>query len=113
MRKTFVMRQQWVLVNSSSEDFELAGLPKAALLCFDRLSGVDVNTNAARITFGFKSASTEILLESFASPGVAVVKEVLGKIYLPSGYRPFLRVVTGVAGDQIVLCALGYADVSE
>jgi hypothetical protein len=109
MKRELVLSQgQWVLADATSEDFTLTALKPGALVCYDRLAGGNLTKAKCRLTFGFKSSGQEFLFEMFETTVVAQIKAVLGSIYLPSEYTPFLRVVNGDVGDKIVLLAVGY-----
>jgi hypothetical protein len=60
------------------------------------------------LTIGFKASGAEFLLESFVTTVAAQIKAVVGPIYVPSDYVPFIRVTTGTAGDKVTLLAVGY-----
>lgn len=109
MNRELVLSQgQWVLANATTEDFLLNARQPGALVCYDRLAGGNLTKAKCRLTFGFKSGGQEFLFEMFETTVVAQIKAVLGSIYLPSEYTPFLRVVNGDVGDRIVLLAVGY-----
>jgi hypothetical protein len=65
------------------------------------------------LTFGFKVSGVEFLLESFVTTVAAQIQAVIGPIYVPSEYVPFIRVTTGTAGNKIVLLAVGYQTPAE
>lgn len=107
-RELVLSKGQWVLANAASEDFMLNALRPGALVCYDRLAGGNLTKAKCRLTFGFKASGQEFLFETYETSIAAQIKSVLGTIYLPSEYTPFLRVVNGDVGDKIVLLAVGY-----
>jgi len=107
-RQTILSVGQWVLANETSEDFKLNALKPGGLVCYDRISGGNLSKKVDLLTIGFKAAGTEFLLESFVTTVAGQIKAVLGKIFVPSEYVPFIRIKNGDAGDKIVLLAVGY-----
>jgi hypothetical protein len=91
-----------------SQDIELPGRREGQVACYDRLSAVDFTTGLTLLTFGFKAAAGEYLVESFITPAAGVVVSLWGRIFVDSGFIPFIRVTGGVAGDRIALFAFGY-----
>lgn len=107
-REMILSKGQWVLANSTSEDFMLNALKPGQLVCYDWIAGTNLTRAIALLTIGFKSSGAVFLLESFVTTVAGEIKAVKGPIYVPSEYVPFIRVPGGTAGDQVVLLAIGY-----
>jgi len=91
-----------------SQDIELPARREGQVACYDRLSAVDFTTALTLLTFGFKAGAGEYLIQTFAAPAANVVSSVWGRIFVDSGFIPFIRVTGGVAGDRIRIIVFGY-----
>jgi hypothetical protein len=107
-REMLLSKGQWVLANSTTEDFMLNALKPGSLVCYDWIAGANLSKAVPCLTIGFKASGAEFLLESFVTTVAGEIKAVKGPIYVPAEYVPFVRVTTGTAGDKITLLAVGY-----
>jgi hypothetical protein len=107
-REMLLSKAEWVLTNATSQDFMLNALKPGGLVCYDRIAGGSLSKAVPCLTIGFKASGAEFLLESFVTTVAAQIKAVVGPIYVPSDYVPFIRVTTGTAGDKVTLLAVGY-----
>jgi len=108
-KKTIINSIEGVIPAGKTElTLTLKALSSNVLGCYDRIAGVDYDSDVTVMTFGFFVGSSAVLLEGFASPGAGVAKAVEGKIFAPGHYRPFVKVTGGTAGDKIGLAVFGY-----
>ena len=90
------------------QDIMLPVRPDGKTACYDRIAAVDYTTALTLLTMGFKFGASEYLVESFAAPAAGVVVATQSRIFVHSGFTPFIRVTGGVAGDRIGLFVYGY-----
>lgn len=90
------------------QDFELPVRPDGLTACYDRLAALDYTAALTLLTLGFKLGASEYLVQSFAAPGAGFVCSTTGRIFVDSGFTPFVRVTGGGAGDRIGLFVFGY-----
>jgi len=90
------------------QDILLPVRPDGLTACYDRLAAVDYTAALTLLTLGFKLGASEYLVQSFVTPGAGFVCSTTGRIFVDSGFTPFVRVTGGGAGDRIALFAFGY-----
>ena len=113
-KKTIVNGVEGVISNATSQDLEFKALTPNMLVCYDRLTLVDYDHSPTSVHLGFKSGTSEFLLDGKADPGVGIPFSVLGKVFALGHYRPFARFVGATSGDKVALFAFGYlTDVPE
>lgn len=76
--------------------------------CIQNISAVDVTTSPARIDLGFLRGTDFICLESFTAPAAGFTVNRGTEVWSYIDDMPAVRVITGVAGDQIELVIAGY-----
>jgi len=90
------------------QDILLPVRPDGKTACYDRLAAVDYTSALTVLTLGFIYGASEYLIESFAAVAAGFVVSTMGRIFVDSGFTPFVRVTGGVAGDRIALFVYGY-----
>lgn len=108
MKVTFVRSVGTSAVSTTDEVLELPATGNPRLSCYDRISAINKTHDVTSVHIGFKSGSREFIVAGKLAPGANVPFGVEGKIFVPGGYRPFVRYVGATAGDLIELVCFGY-----
>lgn len=107
-KQTILLSIIGVITNSTEQDIEISIKPQDALVCYDRLTLLNVTHSPTTVQLGFKAGSNEVILAGIASPGANVPFSVQGKVFAPSYYRPFARFTGATVGDKVALYVYGY-----
>lgn len=108
MRKlTVINKVEEVLTSNVSQDIELPLLLGEGIICYDAIVGVDYDHAPTSIILGYKSGVNEYLVYGEAAPIAGKPVSTLQTLYIPSGYKPFVRVVGGTLNDKIGLFVYG------
>jgi hypothetical protein len=97
-----------MITNSTEEDIEISIKPSDVLVCYDRLTLLNVEHSPTTVKLGFKGGNNEFILAGIASPGANVPFSVSGKFFAPAYYRPFARFTGATVGDKVSLYVYGY-----
>ncbi len=108
MRQNLINVVQAIRDASLSQTIYLPPKPEGRTACYDRLAAVDFTAALTLLTFGFAAGAQEFLIESFANPAQNQVVSTQSRVFVDSGYTPFIRVTGGGAGDRIAFYVYGY-----
>ena len=108
MRKqTIINRVEAIITSVVTQDIEIPLLMTEGIIAYDAIVGVNYDHSPTSLILGFKAGVAEYLVSGEASPLAGKPVATSQSLFIPSVYKPFVRVVGGTLGDKIALFIYG------
>lgn len=96
------------LAGAGDADIEFDQPLGSGVICYDHISVSTSDADHTQLLVGFKSGASILWLQSFVSTVTNWVHTTEGRIFLPAAFRPFVRIISGDAGETVTINVFGY-----